>query len=304
MSVASDQLVRTDQPISTWFGIGGSADNLAAPEDEPQLLELLERFAGEPVRILGDGANLLVDDDGIDGLTISLERFDAIQEQESEDGRVSLRVGAGASLPKLITRCVRNGLAGIETLAGIPASVGGAVRMNAGGAFGQIADVITSVDTIDSGGRRETIPRAGIPFAYRRSGLEDRIIVGAELELRRVDPGQQPALREKLKDVMAYKKGSQPLADNSAGCCFKNPTIDGQRVSAGMLIDRAGAKGLSVGGATVSDVHANFISTSKSCTAGDVIELMRRVTRIVQDADGVTLEPEVVIWSRHTEEAP
>ena len=298
---SSEIRIERDAAIPTWFGIGGRADRLARPADAAQLAECVR--IDPALRVLGDGANLLVDDDGVGELVVSLSErgFTGVRIDRST-GRVV--AGAGANLPKLITETVRQGLAGLEGLGGIPATVGGAAIMNAGGAFGQIGDSIAAVHGLDSDGNEVTLGREQIDFRYRHSGLNHLLLVSVEFDLREED---QVALRARLKQVMEYKKKSQPMADRSAGCVFKNPTLRqdvadigpaGERVSAGMLIDRAGCKGSSVGGASVSPVHANFVVTETGAKAHDVIELMRRTRGRVLDRFGVELEPEVVIWSR------
>lgn len=298
MTVLADHHVDRHALASTWIGIGGRADHLARPQSTQELGELLRQFAGQPVRVLGDGANVLIDDDGVDGLVVSLANFDDVSPVDGDPA--VLRVGAGVNLPKLITRCVREGLAGLEGLAGIPASVGGAVRMNAGGMFGEIAQTVRAVDAMTILGEPERLEREQIEFSYRHSGLEHLIITHVELGLRAVPSGEQPALRQKLKDVMAYKKHSQPMANDSAGCAFKNPVVAGIRTSAGKLIDQAGCKGMRVGGAEVSDLHANFIVTESGCKAQDVIALMDAVrTRVLAHHD-IAIEPEIVIWTRST----
>lgn len=298
MTPLAPRLIERSAPIETWFGVGGGADLLARPADEAELGELLRnRDPGAPVRILGDGANLLIHDDGADGLTISFEQMDGV-ECPGEDDAPIVSARAGANLPKLILECVSRGLAGVEGLAGIPATVGGAVIMNAGGAFGQIGDVVRRVHALTPDGRRVALSRHEIDFGYRRSGLNGLIVTGVELLLDRVEPGERAGLRESLKRVMAYKKHSQPMGERSAGCVFKNPTVGAERISAGRLIDEAGCKGMSVGGASVSHVHANFVVTRPGATAGDVIELMARVRDSVRTHRGVELEPEVVIWAR------
>lgn len=281
--------VERNAVIGTWFGVGGKADLLARPDSVEAIAALVR--AHHPVRVLGDGANLLVDDDGIDGLVLSLEKLNATVFLDGS----TLRVGAGVNLPALIIETVRRGLGGLEGLGGIPASVGGAIAMNAGGAWGQIADVVRSVRVVDPDGAVRTIDRADIDFGYRRSGLLRSIIVSADLALT---PGDPAALRDRLKEVMAYKKRTQPMADHSAGCAFKNPTVSGERVSAGALIDRAGCKRLRHGSAHVSDRHANFICIDPGGSARDAIELMEIVARTVQESQGITLEREVVIWRR------
>jgi UDP-N-acetylmuramate dehydrogenase len=257
--------------------------------------------------VLGDGANLLVDDDGIDRLVVVLDtpEFQSSSEPaEQPDGSVLIRVGAGLSLPRLINQTVAAGLSGLEGLAGFPASIGGAVRMNAGGAFGEIASAVQCVHAVDTSGMCVVLQREQINFGYRHSGLDNMVITHADLRLR---PSPQQALRQRRDEVMQHKKASQPLGAKSAGCCFKNPTLTtdldaigatGQRVSAGMLIDKAGAKGMSVGGATVSDHHANFITTHSSAKARDVIELMVQLEQLVAERFGITLEREVVVWQR------
>lgn len=297
MPVAHDIAVQRDAPIPTWFGVGGAADALARPAGAEELRALLARYA--PVRILGDGANLLVDDDGVDGLVVSLRNLRAVERPDPSDPGL-LRVGAGANLPRLILDTVREGLSGLETLGGIPATLGGALVMNAGGAFGEIAPVVERVHAMTRGGRDVTLNQDDIAFGYRRSGLDDLIILGADLRLTPVDDAA--ALRERLKEVMAYKKRSQPMGNRCAGCVFKNPTLpDGSRVSAGMLIDRAGCKGLRRGGALISNVHANFVVVDPSpdaACARDVLELMREARRRVFEREGVLLEPEIKVWRR------
>jgi UDP-N-acetylmuramate dehydrogenase len=306
VTVALGEIIQTDAPIPTWFGVGGRADMLATPRTVDELRDLVQAFAGQTIRVFGDGANLLVDDDGVDGLVIDLRHFSRVDYRGFDPSagppdratEVIIEVGAGARLPKLITETVRHGLAGLETLGGIPASVGGAVYMNAGGAFGQIADAVESVHALSRLGQMLVIPHDQINFDYRHSGLGWMIITSVEFHLTALPEERAADLRRRLLDVMAYKKNSQPMAENSAGCVFKNPTIDGERVSAGMLIDRSGCKGLTVGGARVSDVHANFIVTEPGCTARDVIALMARVRAHVAKHHGATLEPEVVVWRR------
>lgn len=290
-------------PISTWFRIGGKADRLAHPANPAQLQECIR--ADPALRVLGDGANLLVDDDGVGELVVELSAptFRAVT---FNDKTGLVRACAGAKLPQLINETVRRGLSGLHVLGGIPATVGGALVMNAGGTFGQIADSVVKVHAIDRQGREVTLERAKIPFAYRRSGLNELIITAAEFQLT---PGDRATLRTSHLEVMQYKKRTQPMADNSAGCAFKNPTLatdipglgkTGERLSAGMLIDRAGCKGLAIGGATVSDRHGNFLTAAPEAKARDVISLMELVTQRVREAFGVALEPEVVIWRRRT----
>lgn len=297
----NDVKIEQNVMIPTWFGIGGCADRLARPRTHEELLACVR--ADPELRILGDGANLLVHDDGVSELVIELsaKEWEGI-EIDARTGRVV--AGAGASLPRLIKATIDAGLGGLEGLGGIPATIGGATVMNAGGKFGQIGDVIQSVRGIDRGAVDVVFDRREIAFDYRRSGLHRVIITSVEFLLT---PGDPAKLRAFNKEVMTYKAESQPLSADSAGCAFKNPTLAvdvggvgarGQRVSAGMLIDRAGCKGMRVGGAEVSDRHGNFIVTSGGCRAADVIDLMGRVADRVLNHFGVRIEPEIVIWRR------
>lgn len=306
MSRTLYDIIEFNKPIDTWFGVGGGADRYARLADREELADCLVAYAGLTVRVLGDGANLLVDDDGVGGLVLDLADLDSVEYSPGESpDDVILHAQAGANLPRLIVESVREGYSGLESLAGIPASIGGAVIMNAGGAFGSISELVTRVHAMSSTGAELVIPAEQISFDYRHSGLEHLVITSVELRLRRVSDKTRPALRDRLKEVMAYKKKTQPMADRSAGCCFKNPLAvgpglpgAGTRVSAGKLIDEAGCKGLRIGGAEVSSVHANFIVTHEGCRARDIIELMEEVERRVFEFCSVKLEREVRVWQR------
>ena len=305
MSTQTDQLaIEHNAEISTWFRIGGRADRLARPQSIEQLTRCLE--LDPDAKILGEGANLLVDDSGMDHLVISMqsEGFKAI---DIDDTTGVVRAGAGAPLPRLITQTVNAGLGGLHGLAGFPATIGGACVMNAGGRFGTISDHLIELQALDRAGRMHTIRKGDIDFGYRHSGLNHLIICSAVFQLQ---PGETKALKNELAECMTYKTESQPMNEKSAGCAFKNPLLKddldgigeaGSRVSAGMLIDRAGCKGLSVGGASVSPLHANFITTTADAKSSDAITLMDQVIGRVFDAFGITLEHEVVIWKRRQE---
>ncbi|MFG0298469.1 MAG: UDP-N-acetylmuramate dehydrogenase [Phycisphaerales bacterium JB047] len=306
MNTAPDQLhIVNDAPISTWFHIGGGADRLARPNTQEELQRCLE--IDDELRVLGEGANLLVDDDGVSDLVVSLQQG-AFTECVIDDTAGLVHAGAGVALPGLINRCVRSGLGGLEKLAGIPATLGGAVIMNAGGAFGEISQYVVQVSAIDRAGRSHIYDRAHIDFGYRQSLLNHLIITGVVLQL---EPGDHDEIARSRAECMKYKAESQPLGDKSAGCVFKNPTLidpiediadAGERVSAGMLIDRAGCKGMSIGGACVSQVHANFITTSADARASHVIELIEQTRLRVFDRFGVSLHNELVIWSDRKED--
>ncbi len=183
----------------------------------------------------------------------------------------------------------REGISGLECMAGIPATIGGAVRMNAGGKFGDISGVVRDITLLTADGQVETWPKERIGFGYRCSGIGAGTVLSARLVLRRGDPERTYARYEEYFD---YKQRSQPMSDNSAGCIFKNPPGE----SAGALIDRAGMKGHAYGGACVSTRHANFFVTEPSATSADVLGLIDAVRRRVKSEFGIDLEVEVHIW--------
>jgi len=282
--------VERDVPLAklTWFGLGGAARWLASPSGPEELAALLRRArdAGEAVRVLGGGANVLVQDDGVDGVVVRLDAEEFGWLIVDGDRVIA---GAGVDLMKLCNRCAAAGLAGVECLGGIPGTVGGAIRMNAGGRFGQIADVVERVHVVGADGAAATLSRDAFGFGYRTSSLGDRVVVAAELRLKE---DSADAVRERLHDIWTYKKETQPLGERSAGCIFKNPPGD----SAGRLIDAAGMKGASCGGATVSTRHANFVTADPGTRTADVLRLIERIRDAVMKASGVELEMEIVVW--------
>jgi len=300
MSSITHQLdIERNAEIPTWFHIGGRASRLVRVQSTPDLLACLD--IDDEFKVLGEGANLLVDDPGVSNLVVSLET-DGFRTIEIDTVTGVVRAGAGVSLPSLISRCVRCGLGGLEVLAGIPATVGGAAIMNAGGAFGSMSDSVLAVRAIDRAGREHLYEQSQIDFDYRQSHLNHLIITEVIFGLQ---AGDKEEIKASLTKCMRYKAESQPLGEKSAGCVFKNPVLvdpiedfadAGERISAGMLIDRAGCKGLCVGGATVSDLHANFITTAQDAKAHQVIELIAQVRARVLDRFGVSLDRELVIW--------
>jgi UDP-N-acetylmuramate dehydrogenase len=286
----------------TWYGIGGRADVLLRPHSIDALATLMKRCArsGTELRVLGSGANLLVADEGVGGIVVKLDSpamSECQYEQEhGEDHVVSAM--AGADMARTLMDAARRGLEGLAQMAGIPATVGGAIRMNAGGAFGSIGDAVRSVTCLTRAGEIVKHMASEIEFGYRQSSIAEPIILAAEFNLR---PGDPIALRDRVKEIFAFKKSAQPLADHSAGCTFKNPVdpVNEQRVPAGKLIDEAGLKGTTIGGATVSTHHANFIVTRPGARADDVVMLLELVRRRVFEHHGIELETEVVIWRRN-----
>ncbi len=317
-----DVVVERDAPIGimTWYRIGGCADLLVRPKTVDALSTLLQRTYESDirVRVMGSGANLLIDDAGISGVVVLLDQpaFRSVstihRHRKNRGSRVEagdgIRVMAGAQLERLVVDISRKGMSGLEMMAGIPSSLGGAVRMNAGGKFGCIGDSVASVGVLDFKGDLIVRPREEIDFEYRRCSLIDPVILWAELTLEPDDPTR---VYQKVKDIFAFKKTTQPLAAHSAGCVFKNPldrettnthTTDEKRISAGALIDRVGLKRYTIGGAEVSQRHANFIVAHDGCTASDIINLMKHIQDVTQCETGYKLEPELVIWKRSAAE--
>lgn len=279
-----------DAPIGrwTWFKLGGNARFLCHPRSADDLASIVRRAreADVPLRVLGSGANVLISDDGFDGVVVRLDS-DAFR---SVDRRgTTLELGAGVDLMPLVRQCSQRGLSGLQCMAGIPATVGGAVRMNAGGRFGEFSDVVRRVRLLRRDGSVETCGREELGFVYRRAALGDRIVLSVEIELKADDPVK---VMQTFNEYFEYKQRTQPLADKSAGCIFKNP--EGQ--SAGALIDRAGLKGTRFGDAIVSDRHANFIVAGQRATASDVLSLIDIVRERVRREFGTELEVEIEVW--------
>jgi UDP-N-acetylmuramate dehydrogenase len=260
----------------TTMKVGGPAEHFVEPRDEDELSKVLRaaRECEVPVRMLGSGANLLVRDEGVRGAVIKLTHFNR---------RDGLHVQAGYNLARLVKDTAAEGRAGLECLAGVPATVGGAVRMNAGGRHGETADSIRYVDVMTPDGEIKRLKKAEIGFRYRGNELGANLVISAGFDLRPDD-----GVRERFDAIMGDKKKSQPLGSHNAGCMFKNPPGG----SAGRIIDQCGLKGERVGGAHVSRKHANFIVSDGSATASDVL----RLVEVIRGRVPVPLELEVLVW--------
>ena len=285
-----DEIVQERAPLAplTWYRIGGPARYLVRPRSPAELGEVARRCARADLRmhVLGLGANLLVGDDGVDGVVV---RLDADPWRQVRIAGNTVDVGAGADLQKLVVRAVRAGLAGLECLAGIPGTLGGGVRMNAGGKFGDLGAVVRTVTVMDSAGNAFTRTTDDLVFGYRSTNITAPFILGATLELDADDPDR---ILRKTKEIWMYKRNTQPLNTKNCGCVFKNP----RGLSAGALIDGAGLKGHRAGGAQVSEKHANFIVAHPGCSAADVLALIRTIRERVLERSGVALESEVQVW--------
>jgi UDP-N-acetylmuramate dehydrogenase len=283
--------VHRDVPMRTRtsLGVGGPARLLLVPEEVEGLASVLGKLtaAGVPFEFLGAGSDILVSDSGPSFVVIAAEGLNAAPRIT----RDTVHVGAGYSVPKLVKRLVRAGLSGLEFAEGIPGSVGGCIRMNAGwheGAFGQAVESATLVSRT---GRIDEYRCAPESFAYRSSpGIGDRFVAAATLRLTPDDPVQVEA---RVREYHDHRLRTQPTGARNAGCIFKNPPGD----HAGRLIDAAGLKGRSCGAAVISDAHANFIINRGGASSREVLDLIETVRETVFKSSGITLEQEVMVWA-------
>lgn len=287
-----DMTVERDVPMSrhTSFRIGGPARRMAFPESREQLVILLGLAEECGIRpfLLGRGTNLLVSDRGLDTLVIkTAERMTSIRRLDD----VTLEADAGVLLSRLAVYAQQAGLAGLEFAHGIPGSLGGAVCMNAGAYGGEMKQVLRSAAVLFPEEGIRTLSCEELNLSYRHSLLTEHpeaVVLYAEFELTPDDP---EAIRAAMRELMAKRKASQPLEWPSAGSTFKRP----EGHFAGTLIDQCGLKGLTVGGAQVSEKHAGFLINRGGATFADMAELIRQVQQRVLEETGVTLEPEVKI---------
>ncbi len=284
------EITRPDEPLApyTWLRVGGPAQYFVEPRDVDELARVVRSCSeqGIKVRVLGDGSNLLIRDEGVSGAVIRLPRelFSAV----TIDGNTA-RAQAGALLSHVITQAVQAGLGGLELLTGIPGTVGGALHGNAGGKGGDIGQFVREATVLTETGEICIRREDELAFAYRSSSLDELVILEAVFELVPEDPDE---IARRMRKIWITKKASQPLSHQSAGCIFKNPR--GQ--SSGQLIDRAGLKNTRIGGAEISDRHANFVVTYDDAKADDVIRLIELTRSRVLEKFGVELELEVQIW--------
>lgn len=268
----------------TWLGVGGPAEVMFRPADAEDLAAFLAALPAEiPVTVIGVGSNLLVRDGGVPGVTIRLGRGLAnITTQDRE-----VRVGAGA-LDRIVSLAAAGaGVAGLEFLSGIPGTVGGSLRMNAGAYGTEIKDVLVSAIAIDRGGRRHKIDCASMKFAYRRCGVDARWIF-LEARLRGI-VGDRAQITKRLTAIRETREATQPVRARTSGSTFANPPGE----AAWRLIDAAGCRGLMRGGAMVSHKHANFLINNGGATAADIEGLGEEVRRRVYEMTGVMLKWEI-----------
>lgn len=284
--------IRFNEPMSahTSLKIGGPVDVALFP-DETSLPELIKILTGEgiPYIVIGGGTNVLVKDRGINGAVIFTSKMNNITLNAE---RSTLNAEAGCSLQKVINLCIEHGLSGMEGLAGIPGSMGGAIAGNAGSFGYEIKDVVKSVNLLMPDGDIKESSASDICFQYRSAKIpSDSIILSAVLSLRKDEPFE---IKKRFTEFINEKKSKQPVSKPSAGCVFKNP----KDIAAGRLIDDAGCKGMRVGDIEVSPMHANFFINTGKGTADDFLRLMDIVSKKVKEKFGIVLEPEIRIIGR------
>lgn len=279
---------------ATSMRVGGAARFFAQPRDIDEIVRTREfaRERGLRLFLLGGGSNVIASDAGFDGVVVRLDSKGLFGSLErSKDNPLAWRAGAAVPLARLVAESARCGAAGLESLAGIPGTAGGAAAMNAGSADLGFGAFVASGVAVDPDGTVRRLEQSDMGFAYRRSGLGESILVELELRLLRLENPED--VLERAKAYREAKAASQPLDLPSSGCVFKNPEGD----AAGRLLDLAGCKGMAEGGAEVSAKHANFIVNAGEATASGIARLAERMRRAVLERFGVGLDMEIRILS-------
>jgi len=278
----------------TTFRIGAPAKVWAEPQDLDDMISLLEisKAEGPPIFLIGEGSNLLVSDEGLDIMAVSLRRsFNFLKISDDK-----ITSGAGCGLQKFILKTLGDGYSGLEFMAGIPGTVGGAIKMNAGSGLNGpwISNFIERLKVINHEGKTQYIEKRDLKFGYRESGLKGFIILEADFNLEGAK--DKTVLLNEYERFLREKKSKQDLSTPSAGCVFKNP--GGSNLSAGRLIEECGFKGKKVGDAMVSDRHANFIVNLGNATFKDVTGLVELIRSEVDKKFGIKLETEIEIIAK------
>ena len=279
-----------NEPLSkhTTFKIGGPADYLVLPSsiDEVSGVMIIAQQYNIPVSIIGNGSNILVLDKGIKGLVLKFgSDMSYIRHSEA-----TVTIGAGAMLADVCIYGAKHGLGGLEFAIGIPGSIGGAVFMNAGAYSGEMCQVVGATIGVCTDGSIKRFGESAIAFGYRHSAFQDNKCIICEVELNLIRQ-EKPTIEQKMYEYQVRRETKQPLEMPSAGSTFKRPPGH----FAGTLIEQAGLKGLTVGGAQVSMKHAGFVVNAGGATAQDVLKLIKEVQRLVYEHSGIMLEPEVRI---------
>lgn len=287
-----DLEVRAEEPMArhTSFRIGGPARRMACPVSAEQLVLLYEfaRECGARPLVIGNGTNLLVPDEGLDRLVIDTTGLGTLETGPEPE---TIMAGCGVSLARLASFACQQGWTGLEFAHGIPGTVGGGLTMNAGAYGGELRQVVRQVRVLVPEEGIRTLSGEEMAFGYRRSLLTQNPEIVALSAVFALTPGDPAAIRQRMQELMQKRKESQPLEWPSAGSTFKRP----EGYFAGTLIDQCGLKGLTVGGAQVSEKHAGFVINRGGATCADVLALIEEIQKRVWEAQGVRLEPEVRI---------
>ena len=290
--------VRFDEPLAgyTTYRIGGPAAALVFPASVDDIVATLAFAAESGTRwiALGLGSNVLVSDRGFDGIVIRLGKgLDRVEQGVGGEEWVWW-VGAGCATPQLARRTAQAGLAGVHRLVGVPGTVGGGVFMNAGAHGQEYAAIVRSVDLVDGDGTVRTVSASEVSWRYRASGLDGAVVTAVTVALEPADPD---ALQEDIRKYLVWRKAGTPFNERCCGSVFRNPPVGegGEPRSAGRLIDSLGLKGFRVGGAVVSELHANYVVNTGGATASDVLGVIDEVRGRVRRECGVELELEVKI---------
>jgi UDP-N-acetylmuramate dehydrogenase len=284
------EFTTANEPLApyTHLKIGGPAELFVQPRSVDELTAVLRHCESEKLslRVLGAGVNLLVRDEPLPGVVLRLSSpaFSTI----TVDG-ARIRAGCGATLPSLISAAARQGLAGLEALVGIPATVGGALRHNAGGRSGEIGPLVRRVEVLDERGGVDVRERDELSFGESASNLDDAVLLAAEFELER---DSTDAIVKRMRKAWIQRKAGQPYSFQAAARLFQNP----KGFSAAALIEQAGLARQKVGGAEVSERNANYVVANPGTTARDVLRLMELLKSKVRERTGIELERELVVW--------
>lgn len=285
-----EHVVRDQEPLApyTWLRVGGPAEYFAEPTTVDELAQLVRRCRENdlPVRLLGGGSNLLVRDAGVPGMVIHLSA--ATFAEISVRGRM-LVAGGGAKLAHVVSTAVREGLAGLEPLVGIPGTLGGALHGNASSSGGDTGQWARSATVMTRTGEILTRQREDLRFGYRESSLDELVILSAQFELEQEDPAE---LTKRMQKQWIIKKAAQPLSNQNAAHVFKDPV----GTSAASLIEEANLKGTRIGDAEISDRYANFIIAGPKASSDDILRLVDLIRSQVADRLGMELEPSLEVW--------
>jgi UDP-N-acetylmuramate dehydrogenase len=285
-----EEIIKRNEPLAPYcfLKLGGPAEMLAQPRSQQELSWLVRCCFEQRIglRVLGCGCNLLVRDEGVQGVVVRLSEPEF--REIGVDGQ-RVRAGTGATVSALISATARHGLAGLETLVGIPGTVGGALRTNAGDRAGDIGQYVRQVEVLDGQGLVQVRDRDELRFGDHASNLDDPVLLAAEFFL---EPDTPDAIVKRMRRAWILRKASQPLTFQSAGRLFKNP----RGLSAAALIEQAGLARTRVGGAEISDRDANYVVVHPGATARDVLRLLELVRARVQERFNVVLTQEITVW--------